>query len=793
MVEIMNEKALKVLEYDKILKMLEEKAQSELAKNMIKELQPLKQIDEVKYALKETQDAVNLVSKLGTPSLAGIYDIGTIIRRAEIGGVLSPRELLRIGHTLRVSRGLKKYTSDFKNDVENIVKDYIYNLVSNRNVEDSIFNAIISEDEISDRASTELARIRRRISSLKDKISEKLNQIIKNQKFKNAIQESVVTIRGDRFVVPVKQEHRAEISGLVHDSSASGATVFVEPLVVVELNNEIKQENINEQKEIERILQELTDYVLDIKEVLKANSKVLSMIDFAISKAKLAIELDAICPDVSEDKCTNIVKGRHPLLNPKEVVPIDLWIGKDFKTLVITGPNTGGKTVTLKTLGLFTMMSQAGLHIPAKAGTNISIYEEIYADIGDEQSIEQSLSTFSSHMSNIVNILKSLNNKSLVLLDELGAGTDPTEGAALAISILNNLFENDVTTMCSTHYSELKVYALSTQGVENASCEFNVNTLSPTYKLLIGIPGKSNAFAISKRLGLSDDIIENAKAILTEENIAFEDMLSQISSNLSKTEKEKEIAKKLKKEIDELKKEIEVEKSKMKDRKDRIIRDSKQEAKRIIEEAILETDKIIEQVKQEQKKQENNVSLHKIREHKNQLRKIESNNQESVVESLFTSVKSNSIKPFKKGNSVIIISLNQKATILEEPDKKGEVWVEAGIMKVKIPISNLEHDTTDKITYKKTGISKIGSLKTQNISTQIDIRGLNVDEAIDRLDKYLDDAFMCGLQQVTIIHGKGTGALRSGIHEYLKYNTHAKKFRLGTLSEGDSGVTMVEF
>ncbi|GAE87477.1 recombination inhibitory protein MutS2 [Acetivibrio straminisolvens JCM 21531] len=653
--------------------------------------------------------------------------------------------------------------------------------------------SILSEDEIADNASPTLANIRRQIRNAQESIKDRLNDIIRSSKYQKYIQEPIVTLRGDRYVIPVKQEYRSEIPGLIHDSSASGATIFIEPMAVVEANNNIRELKIKEQAEIEKILSELTEEVRGIADFLKSNVSILGLLDFIFAKSKFSLDYNCVCPVLNDEHKILIKKGRHPLLDRKTVVPTDFWIGEDFNTLVVTGPNTGGKTVTLKTVGLFTLMTQAGLHIPANEGTGMSIFKKVYADIGDEQSIEQSLSTFSSHMKNIVGILKDVDEDSLVLFDELGAGTDPTEGAALAMSILEYLRNKGSTTVATTHYSQLKVYAVTTKFVENACCEFNVETLKPTYKLLIGVPGKSNAFAISKRLGLFDDIIERAKEFLTKDDIKFEDMLMSIEKNLSQSENEKMRAESYRLEAEKLKKELELQKKRLDETREKFLQEAKAEARKILLEARREAEEIISEMKRleqeahnEQRQKEAEAMRLKLK------RKIDS------IEDILAAPlvpRNTLVKPpenLKPGDSVLIVNLNQKGTVITPPDKDGEAVVQAGIMKINVHISNLKLVDEQKSVLNSSGMGKIGVSKTKSISTEIDLRGYNLEEAIESVDKYLDDAFISGLKEVSVIHGKGTGILRSGIQKYLKSDPRVKSFRLGKYGEGESGVTIVE-
>ena len=791
----MEERTLRILEFVKIKEKLISLCSSELGKELAAALLPQTQPEEVERMLKETTDAVDFILRRGSPPLGGIHDIRDTLRRVELGTAINPGELLRVADTLRAARNLKNYASEADpraDESGNHVRDLIASVTPNKRIEDSINAAIISDEEISDNASSTLASIRKRIREEQESLKDKLNSMIHSSKYQKFMQESIVTIREDRYVIPVKAEYRNEIPGLVHDSSASGATVYIEPMAVVEANNNIKQLRIKEQLEIERILQELTGEVAGIIEPLKANMTLFAQLDFVFAKAKLSLDLKCVCPKLNREKRINIKKGRHPLLDSKTVVPIDLWIGERFTTLVITGPNTGGKTVTLKTVGLFTLMVQSGLHVPAAEGTEMSVFDNVFADIGDEQSIEQSLSTFSSHMRNIVEILSRADDMSLVLFDELGAGTDPTEGAALAMSILENLHGRGAITIATTHYSELKVYALTTDGVENACCEFDVETLRPTYRLLIGVPGKSNAFAISKRLGLSDDILDRAREFLSGEEIQFEDVLMTIERNRRESEQERLQAESLRLEIEKLKKELEEQKYKLSSQREKLLREAREEARKILLDARKDADNALEEMKQATKLQDEKERRRAAEEAKAKLRGSIGKIEESLAEGLFR--RKGFVKPpenLKPGDSVLILDLNQKGTVITPPDKDGEALVQAGIMKINVHVTNLKLIDEQSYEIQRTGSSSIGVSKAMNISPRTDIRGMNVEEAIIILGKYLDDAALAGLSEVTIVHGKGTGALRSGVHQYLKTNHHVKSFRLGQYGEGEAGVTIV--
>lgn len=790
----MDDRTLRILEFDKIVKILSGLTSSSLGRELAEEIVPQTEYRKVAEGLKETSDGSAYIARRGSPPMGGIHDIRGSLKRVDVGAVLSPGELLRIADTLRAVRNLKNYSSEGTiSDEGNTVSELIRCLQGNRRIEDKITLSILNEEEIADSASGTLSTIRRQIRSEQDSIRDKLNEIIKSSKYQKYMQDAIVTMRGDRYVVPVKQEFRNEVPGLMHDSSASGSTIFIEPMSVVEANNKIKQLRIKEQLEIDRILQELTANVAEILEDLQANVSILAKLDLIFAKGRLSLDYNCVCPKLNDSRKIVIKRGRHPLLDKKTVVPTDFWIGDEFKTLVITGPNTGGKTVTLKTVGLFTLMAQAGLHIPAADGTEICIFEKVFADIGDEQSIEQSLSTFSSHMRNIVRILQEAGESSLVLFDELGAGTDPTEGAALAMSILECLHQMGAIAVATTHYSELKVYALSTKGVENACCEFDVETLKPTYKLLIGVPGKSNAFAISRRLGLTDDVLDRAKEFLTQEDIEFEDVLLSIEKNRSETERDRTAAKVLRTEVETLKRELEEQKRRFETQKEKLTREAREEAKKIIQQAKLESEELLEQMRRIQQENERSERERAAEEIRLKLKSKINSLEESLAESVMP--KKGYVKPpenLKPGDSVLIVNLNQKGVVVTPPGKDGEAVIQAGIMKINVHITNLKLINEQTQEVHRTGAGRIGSSKSGHISLEVDLRGMNLDDATETVDKYLDDASIAGLNEVMVIHGKGTGVLRSGIHQFLKRHHHVKSFRLGKYGEGESGVTVVE-
>lgn len=791
---MMNEKVLRVLEYDKIVERLADRASSNLGKELAGELMPSTDFDEIKQALKETTDAVTCILRKGSPPLGGIHDIRSSIQRAVAGGMLNPGELLRVADVLRVSRKLKGYITQDKMELEdtNTILLLCSNLGTNRTLEDRLDQSIESEDQLSDYASPALASIRRDIRRLQDSIKDKLNSIIRSAQNKKIMQDAVVTLRGDRYVVPVKAEYRSQFPGLVHDISQSGATIFIEPLAVVEANNEIRQLKNKEEREIERILMELTGEVANNADLLTENVKLLSRIDFAFAKARLSLDIKGVEPVLNTERRIVIKKGRHPLIDPAVVVPVDISLGDSFSTMIITGPNTGGKTVTLKTTGLFVLMAQAGLHIPAAENSEMCVFRKVFADIGDEQSIEQSLSTFSSHMKNIVNILNEVDEDSLVLFDELGAGTDPTEGAALATAILDRLTKRGIRTMATTHYSELKIYAMTTPGVQNACCEFDVETLRPTYRLLVGIPGRSNAFSISKRLGLDEGIIEDAKNFLTGEDIQFEELLSDIQKNRLETEKEREQATREMREIERLKEAAREQKKKIEDEKENILNQARKEARSILADARRQAEAIMERLKELEKAYHQQNAEREMMELKQNIRQKINELDERMAESVLP--RKGYAKPpesLKPGDTVMIINLNQKGTVLEAPDKDGNVLIQAGIMKIKMHITQLrlvdeQRNITDSIQN-----TRVSGVKSGNVGLELDIRGLNIEEARVKIDKYIDDVVIAGLHEVSIIHGKGTGVLRKGVHEFLSKHPHVKSFRLGKYGEGETGVTIV--
>lgn len=784
----MDKKSLSILEFDKIKNMLLQMAVTQSAKALCEGLLPQQDKYAVQRLLKETSEAESLVIKKGNPPLSPIGEVKGSVMRAEAGGVLSARELLNCAHLLRIAGEISSYIDEdgFESEYP-LLSNMCAGLFTDKRTSAKIIGAIISEEEIADDASSELMNIRRKIKSHEAQIRETLNSMIKNPKYAAALQDSIVTMRGDRFVVPVKSENRSIVSGIVHDSSSSGATVFVEPMAVVEINNKIRECKIKEQEEIEKILAHFSQLIASDAPGIKRDSDIITSFDFAFAKGKLSVKMKGTEPLVNDDGIINIKKGRHPLLDGKTVVPTDIYLGDKFDTLVITGPNTGGKTVALKTLGLLTLMAQSGLHIPAAGASEISVFENVFADIGDEQSIEQSLSTFSAHMVNIVRILKEASYSSLVLFDELGAGTDPVEGAALAVAILERVKEVGAKCAATTHYSEIKLYALETDRVENAACEFDVTTLRPTYRLLIGVPGKSNAFAISKRLGLEEDIIDRARKFVDGENTKFEDVISSLEETRRIAETEAEKAEEARLVTEKEKARAEKERASIEKQKEKILRDAREDAKRIYENAKREADEIIKEMRKGAK------DAHKLDEQRQKLKKGLGEVEDKLSEDVFKQ-KNPPIDPKKLllGQAVEVTSMGQVGKVLSLPDKNGNLNVQVGILKMNVNLGQLKLAKDPKEEKKKYSQIKTTTGKSLSIKSELDLRGFMVDEGLIELDKYLDDAVLSGLDSVRIIHGKGTGALRNAVQEFLRRHHHAKSFRMGAFGEGDMGVTVVE-
>lgn len=790
----MNEKVLHTLEFDKIVRMLIDKASSPLGKEECRILVPMLDLSNIEKAQQETKDALSRLFKKGNTSFGGNKDVGFAIKSLEKGSTVSAPELLMIAAMLENVGRIKNYGKKEKEeDPEDSLTHYFEELVPCTQVAAEIRRCILSEEEIADDASTILKQIRRNMISVNDKIHSQLTGMV-NGSYRTYLQDAVITMRNNRYCIPVKSEYKSQVPGMVHDQSSTGSTLFIEPAAVVNLNNELKELFLREKEEIEVILANLSVMVSEHGNEILENQKLMTTLDFIFAKALLAMDMNATEPIFNRDHYINIRQGRHPLLNKKTVVPININLGKDFDLLVITGPNTGGKTVSLKTVGLFTLMGQAGLHIPALDRSELSIFAEVYADIGDEQSIEQSLSTFSSHMTGIVNILKHADENALCLFDELGAGTDPTEGAALAIAILNYLHERGIRTMATTHYSELKVYALSENFVENACCEFDVETLSPTYRLLIGIPGKSNAFAISSKLGLPDYIIDQAKAQIGVQEKSFEDLLSDLEKSRLTIEKEQKDIEAYKSQITELKEQLTQKHQKIDASKDRIIREANERAKEILEDAKEVAD---ETIRTFQKAGNGSVSMKDMEKSRQKVRdKITEKSNKLSVSAKAPSHKQLKANQIKLGDAVKIVSMGLKGTVNSLPDQKGNLFVQCGIMRTQAKLSDLmliEENTITGPAMQKTNSGKIKMSKAFSISPEINLLGQTVDEALSQLDKYLDDAYLAHLPSVRIVHGKGTGALRAGVHNFLKRNAVVESFRLGEYGEGDAGVTIAVF
>lgn len=792
-VRIMNKKTLAKLEYNKIIEQLIEHASSFSGKELCRRLKPMTDISAIRSAQDETAAAFTRIVKKGRPSFSGCNPVNDSIRRLEIGGVLGSGELLRICKLLETAGRARAYgRHDNADEMEDCLDGYFEQLNPVTILVNEIRRCVIDEDEISDDASPGLKHVRRAMNQINDKVHATLSNMV-NGSLRTYLQDPIITMRGDRYCIPVKAEYRSQVSGMIHDQSATGSTLFIEPMAVVKLNNDLKELYGQEQEEIQKVLARLSADAAEYTTEIHTCYTILRQLDFIFAKGALALDMNASQPIFNTEGKIHIREGRHPLLDKKNVVPITLTLGDTFDLLIVTGPNTGGKTVSLKTVGLFTLMGQAGLHIPALDRSELAVFHDVYADIGDEQSIEQSLSTFSSHMTNIVSFLKQVDEHSLVLFDELGAGTDPTEGAALATSILNHLHSRGIRTMATTHYSELKVYALSTPGVENASCEFDVETLRPTYRLLIGIPGKSNAFAIASRLGIPDYIIEDAKTHLTEQDESFEDILTNLETSRKTLDKERETIAAYKREIERLKMETSQKQEKLEAQRDRILREANEKAHAILEDAKETAD---ETMRNFHKFGKANISAAEMEKERERLRKKMAKTRSGMTPEPAKPKKQYKPSDFKLGESVKVLSMNLIGSVVSLPDAKGNLDVQMGILRSKVNISDLEI-IDEKPNYlqktaKRTGKGKIKMNKSLTVATEINLLGKTVDEAVAELDKYLDDASLAHLSSVRIVHGKGTGALRQGIHKYLKRQKHVKSFRLGAFGEGDAGVTIAE-
>ena len=788
------EKSITKLELDKVLALLADQASSQAAKERCMALRPLDDADEIRRKLEETSAACACITVKGSPGFGGLYDVGASVDRAYRGGCLSPEELLRIAAVLKSARQTKSYAEGEGKSVQepSVLDIYFQQLTTNKYLEERIFNSILSKDEIADAASSELASIRRKIRQQSSKIRESLQKIITSPAYAKILQEPIVTIRSDRFVVPVKAECKGQLPGLVHDVSSSGSTYFIEPMSAVNGNNELRELFMAERKEIERILAELSAEAADHREQIRLDYDVLLDLECVFARGRLSFAMKAICPEVRTDGQLNLIRARHPLITGKTVVPISVRLGSDFDTLIITGPNTGGKTVTLKTIGLLTLMAECGLHIPADDGSSINVYEHVFADIGDEQSIEQSLSTFSSHTKNIVEILKVCDRDSLILFDELCAGTDPAEGAALAIAIIEFCRKCGAGVAATTHYAELKLYAMRTQGVMNASCEFNVETLQPTYRLLIGVPGKSNAFAISRRLGLDDAILEQARSLVSQNNVNFEDVLSQLDQQRQEMEKAKEEAERLRRETEKQKEKSDEYYAQIKLEKEKAAQQARKEAQYIIDDARRAADAVYEELKQLRKQAKNGAFVPGSNEKQAELRRSLNEAEQKMQPQREQKTRPEATRSIRVGDTVELIKLGTKATVLAI-NKDGSYRLRAGIMQVTAKpdeVYLLENETQNAA--KKVIAGKVRELKAA-AQPELDIRGMAVDEALPVLDNFLDAAYMGNLPNARIIHGKGTGVLRAAVQDELRRCKYVKSFRLGVYGEGESGVTIVEF
>lgn len=781
----MEKRVLKTLEYDKILAMLKERASCCISRELVDTMEPSGDFDTVERELKLTAEAETLFYKTGRSPVDDFPDMRHCLERMHAALFLSTGELLGIASCLKAARIAKDILAKEVGE-----ESYLYNLagllITHRSAEEEINRCIINEDEIFDGASPALARIRRAMRLANEKVREKLNSMIRSTAYQKYLQEPIITIRNGRFVIPVKQEYRQQVPGLIHDQSSSGATLFIEPSAVVELGNEYKKLLAEEADEIERILTELTAMLAPYADEIREDLNIMGQIDLVFAKAKLSRELNAVMPRLNRNNYVRIVRGRHPLIPADRVVPIDIWIGRDYRSLIITGPNTGGKTVTLKIVGLFALMVQSGIFVPANEGSEFPVFEHIYADIGDEQSIEQSLSTFSSHMKNIVGILDKADENSLVLLDELGAGTDPIEGAALAMSILEELNERHCICVSTTHYSEIKAFAMTHEGMENASMEFDIDRLCPTYRLYIGIPGKSNAFEISSRLGLPNSIIDKAKGFLKGEDVRFEDIISSAQSQHRIAEEERKMAEEARAELEKLRADAERERRKLDEDRNRLQAKAKEDAKRIVADTKREMEKLIVEIRSI-KDIDRSAADRVIQAARDTLRATETavNEKEAIK-------KEDNTKPPKTvraGDTVNIVTLDQKATVLSAPDSKGEVMVQAGVMKLNVKLKDIRLIEEKKAAAPTSGKFGLGAGK--QVGLELDVRGMLVDEANIMVDRYLDDAYNAGLSEVNIIHGKGTGALRAGVQAFLKRHPLVKGYRMGSYGEGDAGVTVV--
>ena len=797
---MIHQKYTRVLELDKVLEMLADETCCETSRNMALSIQPETDLDEVIRSLKRTDDAFNLSVRFGTPGFSGLSDPGGRVKIAMAGGVLSPRDLLNIGSVLRQSRSLLQWARQFEEEENSITED-LFSLYTNQTLERDISAAFISEEEIADTASGELLAIRRKIRQTQLKARERMDKLIHSSSYQKYLQDSIVTMRDGRFVVPVKAEYRSEIEGLVHDTSASGSTYFIEPMGVVEANNEIRVLQAKEKEEIERILAEFSARCAECGEdIILLFGKLMSL-NVLFAKSRLASKMNAMMPEVTENGYINLKKARHPLIDPKKVVPIDVHLGGDFSCLVVTGPNTGGKTVTLKTIGLLTLMTMCGLLIPVSSGSTVSTFESILVDIGDEQSIEQSLSTFSAHMTNLISILEEADYRSLVLTDELGSGTDPIEGAALAISILEEFRRRNCRVAATTHYAELKMYALQTEKVENACCEFDVESLKPTYRLLIGVPGRSNAFAISQKLGLSDKIIDHAKELVQNENKRFEDVIESLESSRQEYENKIQEVEIAKAEIEATRREIRDYQQKLAKERAAEVEKAKQQAMRIVSEVQGQANALMDELNEIRKEQDKAEFSKKALAARSQLRSRLDRMHDTAnpVDNRNGNDGYTLPRPLKKGDTVLIVDIDKEGTVLQDPDRSGTVLVQAGLIKTKVKLENVRLMEQKKVQLnggrlpsQRGSVKKTMNVAGRNASTECDLRGMTTDEALFVLDAFIDNAILTHIHQITIIHGRGTGALRTAVQKYLKQHKSIRTFRLGVYGEGEDGVTIAD-
>lgn len=793
-----SDRVYKTLEFNKILDKLAGYTESEEVKNRILKLEPVSGLEQAKHMQRETTEAVITMLKLGSPAVSlSVENVIGAVKRAEMGGVLQTKELINISRVLYVARRMKSYLDEAADECT-ILHEIGEKIITAKALEDKINSCIVSENEIADDASSELSAIRRKIRSLNGRIRETLNSMIHSAHYKKFLQDPIVTMRSDRFVIPVKSEYRGEVNGIVHDTSATGATLFIEPMSVVQNNNEIRDLMNKEQLETERILAELSAAAADNAHALFVAQKSVWELDFMFCKGRMSLDMNGNEPKLNDSGKIILKRAKHPFIDKDKVVANDIELGTKFDTLVVTGANTGGKTVTLKTVGLFALMAAAGLHIIAADNSEMSVFDHVFADIGDEQSIEQNLSTFSSHMVNTVDILNNIDGTALSLFDELGAGTDPTEGAALAIALIEYMRARGVKTVVTTHYSELKLFALSTDGVENASCEFDVASLQPTYKLLIGVPGKSNAFAISRRLGLNEEVIGRANEILSDEDIKFEDVITDLEQNRAKARKDADEVSRMKRELADLRKQVENDRIKLKENKSRILDEARREAKILIMDAKEEANSVIRDLERmrQQGIQQGDLTL-KTSKMREKLKKKEDTIDLAMARA--AKPKKTYVEPpkdLKPGALVKILDMNQEATVLNPPDKNGKVKVQAGIIKMDVHITNLrkidEKQKSKELADRYVKSVRSFESKTKNVSTEIDVRGQSLEEAWDNAEKFLDDCYLAGMSAVNIIHGKGTGVLRKGIQERLKKHKYVKSYRSGRFGEGEDGVTVVE-